>query len=110
MRVRAQRAALALLPAGPQRKDQKLSRRDGASHLSLLVPRTRAQRKHTPPSRPVRCTGCAAPAGFSEGASCHIGRALVCTPLTNAHLVCPLMLKKKTITSPYHTETTAITF
>src|SRR3546814_12471502 len=74
MRVRAQRAALALLPAGPQRKDQKLSRRDGASHLSLLVQRNLAQRKHTPPSRPVRCTGFAEPAGFSERASCPRGK------------------------------------
>src|SRR3546814_9671801 len=74
MRVRAQRAALALLPAGPQRKDQKLSRRDGASHLSLLVQRNLAQRKHTPPSRPVRCTGFAEPAGFSERSSCPRGK------------------------------------
>src|SRR3546814_4017254 len=32
-------------------QDQGLSRRDGASHLSLLVQRNLAQRKHTPPSR-----------------------------------------------------------
>src|SRR3546814_7317476 len=51
-------------------QDQKLSRRDDASHLSLLVQRNLAQRKHTPPSRPVPCTGFAEPAGFSEGASC----------------------------------------
>src|SRR3546814_18897286 len=47
---------------------------DGASHLSLLVQRNLAQRKHTPPSRPVLCTGFAEPAGFSEGASCPRGK------------------------------------
>src|SRR5690606_15301613 len=56
-------------------QDQELSRRDGASHLSLLVQRNLAQRKHTPPSRPVRCTGFAEPAGFSERASCPRGNA-----------------------------------
>src|SRR5690606_32417850 len=45
-----------------------------ASHLSLLVQRNLAQRKHTPPSRPVRCTGSAEPAGFSERASCPRGK------------------------------------
>src|SRR5688572_11757792 len=55
-------------------QDQELSRRDGASHLSLLVQRNLAQRKHTPPSRPVRCTGSAEPAGFSEEASCLRGK------------------------------------
>src|SRR3546814_16069814 len=55
-------------------QDQKLSRRDDASHLSLLVQRNLAQRKHTPPSRPVPCTGFAEPAGFSEGASCPRGK------------------------------------
>src|SRR5690606_5342560 len=55
-------------------QDQKLSRRDGASHLSLLVQRNLAQRKHTPPSRPVPCTGSAEPAGFSERASCPRGK------------------------------------
>src|SRR3546814_13052214 len=38
-------------PAADQH--QELSRRDGASHLSLLVQRNLAQRKHTPPSRPM---------------------------------------------------------
>src|SRR5690606_21086110 len=33
-------------------KDQELSRRDGASHLSLLVQRNLAQRKHTPACAP----------------------------------------------------------
>src|SRR5690606_3139847 len=33
---------------------QELSRRDGASHLSLLVQRNLAQRKHTPPAPPLR--------------------------------------------------------
>src|SRR5690606_27317672 len=33
-----------------------------------------AQRKHTPPSRPVLRTGSAEPAGFSEGASCPRGK------------------------------------
>src|SRR3546814_5542758 len=47
---------------------------DGASHLSLLVQRNLAQRKHTPPSRPVLCTGFAEPAGFSERASCPRGK------------------------------------
>src|SRR3546814_9142859 len=47
---------------------------DGASHISLLVQRNLAQRKHTPPSRPVLCTGFAEPAGFSEGASCPRGK------------------------------------
>src|SRR5690606_18803522 len=55
-------------------QDQELSRRDGASHLSLLVQRNLAQRKHTPPARPVRCTGFAEPAGFSEEASCLRGK------------------------------------
>src|SRR3546814_2119471 len=55
-------------------QDQKLSRRDGASHLSLLVQRNLAQRKHTPPSRPVLRTGFAEPAGFSERASCPRGK------------------------------------
>src|SRR3546814_150202 len=55
-------------------QDQKLSRRDGASHLSLLVQRNLAQRKHTPPARPVLRTGFAEPAGFSEGASCPRGK------------------------------------
>src|SRR3546814_4022282 len=36
---------------------------DGASHLSLLVQRNLAQRKHTPPSRPVLRTGFAELAG-----------------------------------------------
>src|SRR5690606_34583705 len=81
MRVRAQRAALALLqqrqprragldrPLFRRHQDQGLSRRDGASHLSLLVQRNLAQRKHPPPARPVLCTGSAEPAGFSERAS-----------------------------------------
>src|SRR5690606_26381030 len=70
MRGRAQRAALALVRRqSQQRQDQGLSHRDGASHLSLPVQRNLAQRKHTPPSRPVRCTGSAEPAGFSERAS-----------------------------------------
>src|SRR5690606_20484884 len=80
MRARAQRAALDLLqPVGRvltrlllrllRHQDQKLSRRDGASHLSLLVQRNLAQRKHTPPARPVLRTGFAEPAGFSEEAS-----------------------------------------
>src|SRR5690606_9126259 len=47
-------------------QDQELSRRDGASHLSLLVQRNLAQRKHTPPSRPPLRVGFAEPAGFSE--------------------------------------------
>src|SRR3546814_18102668 len=55
-------------------QDQELSRRDGASHLSLLVQRNLAQRKHTPPLRPARCAGFAEPAGFSEGASCPRGK------------------------------------
>src|SRR3546814_8931313 len=55
MTARAQRAALALLLSGNRKQDQELSRRDGASHLSLLVQRNLAQRKHTPPSRPARC-------------------------------------------------------
>src|SRR3546814_15791324 len=38
MRARAQRAALALLLSGNRNQDQELSRRDGASHLSLLLP------------------------------------------------------------------------
>src|SRR3546814_115363 len=46
----------------------------GASHLSLLVQRNLAQRKHTPPTRPARCAGFAEPAGFSEGASCPCGK------------------------------------
>src|SRR5690606_1397525 len=50
--------------------DQELSRRDGASHLSLLVQRNLAQRKHTPPTRPTLRAGSAEPAGFFEGASC----------------------------------------
>src|SRR5690606_27747643 len=65
MRARAQRAALDLLqPAGrvltrllfrfPQHQDQGLPRRDGASHLSLLVQRNLAQRKHPPPTRPAQ--------------------------------------------------------
>src|SRR3546814_14605456 len=75
MRARAQRVALGLFPAGqPQRNDQELSRRDGASHLSLLVQRNLAQRKHTPPSRPVLRLGFAEPAGPSEGASCPLGK------------------------------------
>src|SRR3546814_133346 len=56
-------------------QDQGLSRRDGASHLSLLVQRNLAQRKHTPPSRPARCAGFAEPAGFSERASCPRGKS-----------------------------------
>src|SRR5690606_8388449 len=40
-------------PLFRRHQDQKLSRRDGASHLSLLVQRNLAQRKHTPPARPV---------------------------------------------------------
>src|SRR3546814_15165499 len=56
------------------KQDQWLSRRDGASHLSLLVQRNLAQRKHTPPTRPVLRTGSAEPAGFSEGASCPRGK------------------------------------
>src|SRR3546814_924706 len=55
-------------------QDQELSRRDGASHLSLLVQRNLAQRKHTPPPRPMLCIGFAEPAGFSEGASCPRGK------------------------------------
>src|SRR3546814_12771781 len=55
-------------------QDQKLSRRDDASHLSLLVQSNLAQRKHTPPSRPVPCTGFAEQAGFSEGAYCPRGK------------------------------------
>src|SRR3546814_16705275 len=61
---------------------QRLARRGGASHLSLLVQRNLAQRKHTPPSRPVRCTGFAEPAGFSEGASCPCGKR--CTSMCSA--------------------------
>src|SRR5690606_8940826 len=38
-------------------------------HLSLLVQGNLAQRKHTPPARPVLRTGSAEPAGFSEEAS-----------------------------------------
>src|SRR3546814_15019190 len=56
------------------KQDQWLSRRDGASHLALLVQRTLEQRKHTPPTRPVLRTGSAEPAGFSEGASCPRGK------------------------------------
>src|SRR5690606_18819397 len=55
-------------------EDQELSRRDGASHLSLLVQRNLAQRKHTPPARPVLRTRFAEPAGFSERASCPRGK------------------------------------
>src|SRR5690606_21327652 len=55
-------------------QDQELSRRDGASHLSLLVQRNLAQRKHTPPSRPMLRIGFAEPAGFSERASCPRGK------------------------------------
>src|SRR5690606_24183084 len=43
-----------LLPRYPQHQDQELSRRDGASHLSLLVQRNLAQRKHPPPARPAQ--------------------------------------------------------
>src|SRR3546814_681715 len=53
MRARAQRAALALLQSGNRNQDQELSRRDGASHLSLLVQRNLAQR-NTPRLR-ARC-------------------------------------------------------
>src|SRR5690606_7465796 len=53
---------------------QELSRRDGASHLSLPVQRNLARRRHTPPSRPVLRTGPAEPAGFSEEASCLRGK------------------------------------
>src|SRR5690606_25985109 len=55
-------------------QDQELSRRDGASHLSLLVQRNLAQRKHTPPSRPTLRVGFAEPAGLSEEASCLRGK------------------------------------
>src|SRR5690606_38534545 len=55
-------------------QDQELSRRDGASHLSLLVQRNLAQRKHTPPTRPTLRVGFAEPAGFSERASCPRGK------------------------------------
>src|SRR3546814_519916 len=51
--ARAQRAALALLLSGNRNQDQELSRRDGASHLSLLVQRNLAQR-NTPRLR-ARC-------------------------------------------------------
>src|SRR5690606_19490537 len=67
------RAGLVRLPFRRD-QDQELSRRDGASHLSLLVQRNLAQRKHTPPSRPVLRTGFAEPAGFSEEASCLRGK------------------------------------
>src|SRR5690606_27289579 len=68
MRGRAQRAALDVFLL-EQHQDQGLSRRDGASQLSLRVQGNLAQRKHTPPARPVLRTGSAEPAGFSEEAS-----------------------------------------
>src|SRR3546814_14600503 len=55
-------------------QEQELSRRDRASHLSLLVQRNLAPRKHTPPLRPARCAGFADPAGFAQGASCPRGK------------------------------------
>src|SRR5690606_16140397 len=61
-------------PLFRRQQDQGLSRRDGASHLSLLVQRNLAQRKHPPPARPVLRTGSAEPAGFSEEASCLRGK------------------------------------
>src|SRR5690606_10685901 len=67
------RAGLVRLPFR-RNQDQELSRRDGASHLSLLVQRNLAQRKHTPPSRPTLRVGFAEPAGFSEEASCLRGK------------------------------------
>src|SRR5690606_15688270 len=41
-------------PLFRRHQDQELSRRDGASHLSLPVQGNLAQRKHTPPARPVQ--------------------------------------------------------
>src|SRR3546814_21172613 len=60
-------------------QDQELSRRDGASHLSLLVQRNLAQTKHTPPLRPVRCTGSAQGArrSRSPAPATAVGRAFV---------------------------------
>src|SRR5690606_33779334 len=66
-------AGLVRLPVR-RHQDQELSRRDGGGHLSLLVQRYPAQRNHPPPTRPVRCTGFAEPAGFSEEASCLRGK------------------------------------
>src|SRR3546814_3597234 len=45
------------------------------------------------------CSSCSSPRGTmstgAAGASPEIGRAHVCTPVTNAHLVCRLLLEKK---------------
>src|SRR5690606_19488459 len=84
-----ERSELRLLFSWPAAagQHQRLSRRDGASHLSLLVQRNLAQRKHTPPSRPVLRTGFAEPAGFSERASCPRGKRR--TFMCGALRVCP---------------------
>src|SRR3546814_3057221 len=72
-------------------QDQELSRRDGASHLSLLVQRNLAQRKHTPPPRPVRCTGSAEGPrrSRSTATATAVGRAYVPDMLLAPRPRCP---------------------
>src|SRR3546814_15201569 len=72
-------------------QDQELSRRDGASHLSLLVQRNLAQRQHTPPPRPVRCTGSAAGPrrSRSTATATAVGRAYVPDMLLAHRQRCP---------------------
>src|SRR3546814_1228349 len=76
-RVRARRRHLPLPPG----------RRGGERHLGL--------RRRRPPAVGLRAAGALQPDQrvLPEG---EIGRAHVCTPVTNAHLVCSLLLEKKT--------------
>src|SRR3546814_3519072 len=91
-------------PAFPQRRSCGLGLFERAScpcekaSTSLSMP---AARPVVPDSPPHRGPGRAA---RHPGAHSEIGRAHVCTPVTNAHLVCRLLLEKtkQTIT---HTNT-----
>src|SRR3546814_1466392 len=52
------------------------------------------------PPMPIKCAGAPQKAMYlSCDAWLEIGRAHVCTPVTNAHLVCRLLLEQKTMTT-----------
>src|SRR3546814_6969746 len=96
------------LPISTSFSPARRSRSSAVRPARILPSRTAMVAGTAPPARTAASPRRAVSRLRGAGMPWEIGRAPVCTPVTNAHLVCRLLLEKHKQTPPIHSLTSTL--